>query len=105
MILSADASSYGLGAVLRQVQPCGSIKPIAYVSRALTPMEQRYAQIDKEALAAAWACEGFQDYLIGMTFTIQTDHKPLVLLLSSKPLDTVPIRVQSFRLRLMRFHY
>ena len=102
---TADASSYGVGAVLKQVQPCGSVKPIAYVSRALTPTEQRYAQIEKEALAATWACERFQSYLIGTTFTIETDHKPLVPLLSSKPLDVVPIRVQRFRLCLMRFHF
>ena len=93
-----------MGAVLRQVQPDDSVKPVAYVSRALTPTEQRYAQIEKEALATTWACERFQDYLIGTTFTIETDHKPLVPLLSSKPLDTVPITVQRFRLRLMRFH-
>ena len=104
-ILSADASSYGVGAVLKQVQPCGSIKPVAYVSRALSSTEQRYAQIEKEALAATWSSERFQDYLIGMKYKIETDHKPLVPLLSSKPLDSVPIRVQRFRLRLMRFQF
>ena len=52
-----------------------------------------------------WACERFQDYLIGTQFRVETDHKPLVLLLSSKALDAVPVRVQRFRLRLMRFRY
>ena len=32
-------------------------------------------------------------------------HKPLVPLLSTKSLDKMPIRVQHFRLRLMRFSY
>ena len=49
--VAADASFYGLGAVLTQQQPTGENKTITYVSRALTPTEQRYAQIEKEALA------------------------------------------------------
>ena len=104
-MLSADASSYGIGAVLRQKQTNGDMRPIAYISRALTPTEQRYAQIEKEALAVTWACERFQHYLLGLRFTIQTDHKPLVPLLSTKSLNEVPIRVQRFRLRLMRYNF
>ena len=71
----------------------------------MTPTEQRYAQIEKEALAVTWACERFRDYLIGLSFHIQTDHKPLVPLFTSKGLDELPIRVQRFRLRLMRFNF
>jgi len=52
-----------------------------------------------------WACERFQDYLIELTFSIETDHKPLVPLLSAKNLDELPLRVQRFRLRMMRFNY
>ena len=59
----------------------------------------------KEFLALTWACERFSDYLIGKQFHILTDHKLLVSLLSSKPLDTLPLRVQHFRMRLMRFTY
>ena len=79
--MSADASSYGLGAVLTQKLEDGERKAVAYISRALTPVEQRYAQIEKEALATTWACERLSDYLIGKTFHIETDHKPLVPLL------------------------
>ena len=102
-IVSADASSYGLGAVLLQRQPEGELKPVAYISRSMTPTEQRYAQIEKEALALTWACERFSDYLIGLDFHIQTDHKSLVLLFGSKALEQLPLRVQRFRLRMMRY--
>ena len=50
-IVSLDASSYGLGAVLKQKQPSGETRPIAYISGSLTETEQRYAQLEKEALA------------------------------------------------------
>lgn len=56
-IVSADASSYGVGAVLKQKHADGDWKAVAFISRALTPTETRYAQIEKEALATTWACE------------------------------------------------
>lgn len=83
----------------------GEKKPVSYISKSLTPTEQRYAQIEKEALAFTWACERFSDYLVGLPFSIETDHKPLVPLFSTKSLDELPIRVQRFRLRMMRFDF
>ena len=90
-IVSADASSHSLGAVLLEKQPGGEWKPVSYISRSLTPTERRYTQIEKEALAFTWACERFSDYLLGLSFHIQTDHKPLVPLFSSKNLGELPI--------------
>ena len=104
-VLSADASSYGLGAVLLQKQTTGELQPVTYISRAMTPTERRYAQIEKEALAFTWACERLSDYLVGLQFHIQTDHKPLVPLFSSKHLEELPLRVQRFRMRMMRFQF
>ena len=104
-ILSADASSYGLGAVLLQRQVSGQLQQVAFVSRSMTPTEGRYAQIEKEALAFTWACERLADYLVGLTFHIQTDHKPLVPLFSTKDLEELPVRVQRFRMRMMRFSF
>lgn len=101
--ISADASSYGLGAVLLQLHD-DTWKPVTYVSRALTPTECRYAQIEKEALALVWACERCSDYIIGKSIRAETDHKPLVPLLSKHSLADTPPRIQRLRMRLMRFH-
>ena len=82
-IVAADNCQNGLGAVLLQVDADGNRQPICYASRSLTDAETRYAVIEKEALAATWACEKFSDYILGMSFTLETDHKPLVPLLST----------------------
>ena len=103
--VSVDASSYGLGGVLFQKQE-NDWKPVFYASVSLTATEQRYAQVEKEALAVTWNCEKFQDYLPGLsTFTIETDHKPLLALLIAKLLDELTPRIQRFCMRLMRFSY
>ena len=104
-IVSAEASSYGIGAVLLQRLLDRSVKPVSYASRSLTPTVQKYAQIEKEALGVTWACERFRDFLTGLQFQIERDHKPLVPLLGSKNLEDLPLRVQRCRLRLMRFKY
>lgn len=42
-IVSADASSYGIGAVLFQIQKDGRRAPVTYVSRSLSTTEKRYS--------------------------------------------------------------
>ena len=75
--LKVAQRSLDLGAVLRQKQVDGLRRPIAYASRALSPPEQRYAQIEKEALSIFWASERFYDYLIGIWYHTEPDYKPL----------------------------
>jgi len=100
----ADSSSFALGACLEQKHG-DTFHPVMYISRALTPAEQAYAQIEKEALAVTWACERLSLYITGKRFTILTDHKPLVSLLGSKLLETLSPRILRFRLRLLAFDF
>lgn len=59
----------------------------------------------KKALAITWACELFSDFLVGLSFHIEADHKPLVELLGSKNLDKLQPRIQRLHMRLMKFTY
>lgn len=102
--VSADASSFGLGGLLEQEHE-GRFLPVMYISRAMTPTETQYAQIEREALACTWACERLQMYLIGKPFQLLTDHKPLISLLGRKPIQDLSPRLLRFRLRLLRFDY
>lgn len=56
-------------------------------------------------MGITWASEHFADYLLGLEFRVETDHKPLVPLLSTRNLEDLPARVQRFRMRMMRFTY
>ncbi|KAK7099318.1 hypothetical protein V1264_003469 [Littorina saxatilis] len=91
-----DASPVGLGAILTQEG-----KIICYASRALTPTEQRYSQTDREMLAVVYGVEHFHLYLYGSSFTVVTDHKPLLGIVNSQKPTTA--RIERWRLRLMPY--
>ena len=93
--LIVDASPVGVGALLSQ-----DGKPICYASRALSPVEQRYSQTEREALGIVWACEHFDIYVRGTDFTVVTDHKPLTTIwLKPNP----PARIARWSLRLQPY--
>ena len=79
-ILTTDASTKALGAVLSQRDANGTERPCAYYSRALSEREQKLAPFHLEHLAMTASCKHFRPYLSGVHFKLRTDHKPLVSL-------------------------
>ncbi len=75
-ILMTDASDFGIGAVLGQIQD-GAERVIAYASKALTSAVRNWHTQEKEAFATIWATKYFRPYLYGSNFIIKTDHKSL----------------------------
>ena len=97
--IQCDASQSGLGAALTQ-----NGQPVAYASRALTPAETRYAQIEKEMLAIVFACDKFEAYIFGRDMvTIETDHKPLENI-ALKPLHSAPKRLQRMLMKTQKYN-
>lgn len=75
IIVAADASPYGVGAVLSNVVN-GVERPVFFVSSTLSPAEVNYSQIHREALAIMFAVRKFHNYLYGQQqFIIYTDNK------------------------------
>ena len=105
MELCVDASPFWLSAILMQ-KSGNSEYPniIAYGSRSLSPIEQRYSQTKREALAIVWGVEHFHQYVYGSQFTIITDHKPLEVIYgnaNSKP----SARIERWVLRLQPYKF
>ena len=63
--LAADASAYGVGAVISHVFPDNSEHPIAFASRTLSSSEQNYAQLQKEALALIFGVQNSISIFMG----------------------------------------
>ena len=85
-ILDTDASNFGLGGVLSQIQN-DQERVVAYCSRALRPSQRRYCTTKREMLAALAMCIQFRSYLRGASFTLRTDHKSLVWLHRFKDME------------------
>lgn len=107
LVLECDASPDGIGAVLSHDVGGGVLRPIGFRSRLLTGAEKNYSQLEREALALVFGASKFRQYLLGNTFTLMTDHKPLVALFH--PDRPVPVmaaaRIQRWALLLSAYDY
>ena len=95
--LVTDASPSGLSAILMQNTPGEDRRVVAYSSRALTDVERRYSQTEREALAIVWAVERLHLYLYGSHFKLITDCKPVQLIFSNPKLKPPP-RIERWNL-------
>ena len=96
--IQCDSSKGGLGAVLLQGN-----KPIAFTSCALTDVETRYAQIEKEMLAILYSVTHFHHYVYGRRTIVYSDHKPLVAI-QHKDFSKISPRLQLMLYKLLRYN-
>ena len=95
--VQVKAFQRGLGASLLQ-DGC----PVAFTSKALTPVEQHYANIECELLICVFRAELSHTYVFGHAFTIESDHKPLEQIYIKNLADT-PVHPQRMLLPLQNY--
>lgn len=94
-ILDTDASNYGLGAVLSQIQD-GRECVISYGSQTIARSQRSYCTTYKELLAVRIFVEKFRYYLAGRPFTVRTDHASLKWLRNFDTPDNMVMRWITF---------
>ena len=94
-ILDTDASAYGVGAVLSQVQN-GRKTVIAYGSKTLSKSQRKYCTTYRELLAVVLFIKNFKHYLYGRHFLLRTDHSSLLWLKNFKEPEGMLARWLSF---------
>ncbi|KAL6463363.1 hypothetical protein MHYP_G00277540 [Metynnis hypsauchen] len=104
-IVSTDASDYGIGAVLTQMDSNGAEQTVAFASRSLSDVERKYSIVEKEALACVWAAEKWRTWLWGRRFLLRTDHQALTTLLTTKGNNRAGLRIARWSARLLEFDY
>ena len=84
--LFVDASGYGAGACLTQLQQ-NEQRIIAYSSTTFSKAERGYSTIERELAGLRWAVKSLRPFLMGCKVDIFTDHQPLIYLHTMQILD------------------
>ena len=87
--LYCDASGDSIDAVLQQTDKAGEVRPVGFYSRKLTHAEERYSTYDKELVGLRDTCLHFRYQLLGVPFTVRTDHSSLRWILSQPDLTAI----------------
>jgi len=90
-----------MGTVLSQ-GAIGRDIPVGYASRTLTKAEFNYPVVERELSTIVWRCKYFKEYLLGRSFSILTDHRPLVWIFNVKD---PTMRLFRWRLLLNEYDY
>ena len=88
--LHTDWSKKGISAVLGQIDPeTGQEYLVSCLSRSCSKEESRYGSYNGEMLACCWGIRSNRQYLLGARhrFTVYTDHRALLWLLTSTNLE------------------
>lgn len=83
-ILCTDSSHFGLGALLYQTDDEGKRVLVCCASRGLRGSEVNYFTTELELLAIVWSLSKFRTFLVKSEVVIETDHKALTFLLSTR---------------------
>jgi hypothetical protein len=99
--VQTDASQVGIGAVLLQTSPEGD-RPVCFMSKKLTPSQQRWPAIEQECYAIVTAIKLWHPYLHGQHFVLETDHRPLEALMQKAQLNA---KCERWRLLLQSYDF
>src|SRR5258707_14224321 len=79
-VLETDTSKFAVGALLKQPDSTGNLRPCGYLSHALTLTEQNYQVYNRELLAIVAALKACRHILHGSPhpMIVRTDHKNLI---------------------------
>ena len=88
--VATDASKYGIGAVLYQLDPINK-KPkyISFNAKSLSKPQRNYSTIRRETLGVIFALSTYRRYLISNRFTLHTDHMALTFIHNQRRLPPV----------------
>ncbi|CAF1624968.1 unnamed protein product [Rotaria magnacalcarata] len=84
-----------------QTHPNGDL-PVAYLSKKFTATQMNWPATEQECYAIIYAIEKWHKYLDGQSFSIETDHKPLLPLNSKQQLNS---KCERWRLKLQQYQF